>query len=1372
MRERIVSILILGLLLGAGFLSLGLLNLEGPIGEADGLDINGLTVLSSNTAYGEDVYIKNGGTLRIMAGVTLGMAAGTSIVVEDGGTLEILGEINKKVWVQTSTAGTWSGIYAYADSVILIKRAEIRFAGYGLNLEGTGHSTSSGSVSVNDTSFTTCTTAVYANGAGNSAPFNFHFWDNYINNPDHGIYIENGYNGITVENNFVNNAFEYGFYLAGIGNVNVWNNTITNSHRALLIGGTVSENLVENNTISDCYWGFYGAFLGNAKFRNNSLFTIGKSIYLPLATDILIENNTITSTGNGWNPPLDVYDDDGVTIIKNNIISGCGPLIFANGTSPAHFKIYKNLLLNLTELRYVDSMGDGFVDIRVPCEGTAGAFAKMCRTSVFYMNQPGIVESYVTPKQASEHARVGSTLKMISNPVGYGPKMLEDRHIYHTQLPIITWPMNFTGEERDYLVFYPGDCMNAATIQNTDHAGLHNFSVRSGPYTVHVSGSNNITLSGISSHTYDDIYQSGIYIYESENVHVRDCYLSQSYVYGLHIQKTAKVSLQDVRLVGSTTYGAYISDSYDLTADNTSLSFMDNYGIYCELSSISWNDSEVRGSTSSLHLVDSIDSEFMNMEFRTINTASRNVIIDNSPGTIFKGCAIFTGYHIPDIHGIYMINDVQYTMVESCFFQGDPGHTNVIAGIYTDGNITGSYFGNNTFQYMTAGMGIGPAGSHDLNDVTVYGGLFTQNTAGIVGNFIGDVYLEGIEIRQGDTGIQLMRGDVFATDLNIYQVDTGMVMQMNRFDLWNSYINAGVESLNVTDTDGSYVKDTDLDNIPISMNLFMDAENHMWFDNCTGDETLTKIHGAGCYANWTWPLQVNIYDEIGELQPAHLSVSSPTFGEVLNRSIDGSYYIEDLLGWWTDFSGYNDVSDYTVRVMDNENYQTDHPTMLSYQISEFIFNHAPTLNSSAPGEIYLNEDEIWSEDISGWFNDRDALTIELDSVLGANMQASLDGTVLTIRNSGKDRHGSGEVHFIVTDTFDEELVHWIDVYIEPVNDAPVFGELPVLNITEDQSEWINFTIHTSDVDGPNLSVSNDTADNFTLVWSGPMNVTIMPEMDWFGTQNITFYLTDGEHTVQRDLVANVLPVNDAPVWEGEAVIDITVNAGQTGTIDISGLYTDIDDAIGDIEVTFNNDHASISGDIISIIYPGNTLNMSEMITVTISDGELSATFMINVTVIERILPPDGWDIIDSDVTIDPDTGDWTVEVSGGEEQDIYIVIDGVGSYKLNETSPGEYTVTIAGSDFEEGSSYGYHFSNTDGGEDRTDGSHTGSMEQPTLTDDDDDDDTDDDDDDGGDKDDDFPVWLIVLGIIIVLLIIVIAFLVISSRGESDYYDEE
>jgi hypothetical protein len=466
--------------------------------------------------------------------------------------------------------------------------------------------------------------------------------------------------------------------------------------------------------------------------------------------------------------------------------------------------------------------------------------------------------------------------------------------------------------------------------------------------------------------------------------------------------------------------------------------------------------------------------------------------------------------------------------------------------------------------------------------------------------------------------------------------------------------------------------------------------------------------------------------------------------------------------------GITDTKDYDVMVQDIEDSDSDSVEMTQERILNFILNHAPTVSGLALSEITMYEDEERTIDLSDWFNDRDELTFSLIDRSPSEVSFSLAGSELTIIPQ-LDWNGNGSFEIKVVDTYMEEVSHSTILHVLPLNDGPfLVKEIPVINITEDSSGWINLSDYVDDIDSLNLDFGFTSHDNMTLIRNWP-NLTFEPFEDWFGIAIIPIEVSDENSTLLFNITINVTPVNDPPSWMDNPVIPITVNAGVDVPIDIISWVWDVDNEFEELLITFDSENISISGSILTLSYKEDTMNMTELITVTISDGDLTTSFQINVTVIEKpdIPVEPELEIDDSNVNIDEETGDWTVEADGEEDQDIWIVIDGVGSFKLDETSPGHYEVTIPGSNFQEGETYDYHFSDEEGGPDSTGGSHTGSQEQPTIAQPDDDDDDNDDGDDRGVMD----LWWLWVLLLIIFAAVIIGF-ALSKRKGGDWDMEE
>ena len=141
-------------------------------------------------------------------------------------------------------------------------------------------------------------------------------------------------------------------------------------------------------------------------------------------------------------------------------------------------------------------------------------------------------------------------------------------------------------------------------------------------------------------------------------------------------------------------------------------------------------------------------------------------------------------------------------------------------------------------------------------------------------------------------------------------------------------------------------------------------------------------------------------------------------------------------------------------------------------------------------------------------------------------------------------------------------------------------------------------------------------------------------------------------------------------------------------------------------------------------------------------------------------PGSDWWISSAEVYLDED-GNLQVQVEGNPGIDIYIVISGIGSFELDETSTGHYTAEIPSSNFMKGTEYYYYFSDSMDGEDMSP-TYGGNFEteeekevdEPFL--------------------DGFCLWCLV-ALFAIIVIIVIIFLVATfarKRGEEDREWEE
>jgi uncharacterized membrane protein len=126
------------------------------------------------------------------------------------------------------------------------------------------------------------------------------------------------------------------------------------------------------------------------------------------------------------------------------------------------------------------------------------------------------------------------------------------------------------------------------------------------------------------------------------------------------------------------------------------------------------------------------------------------------------------------------------------------------------------------------------------------------------------------------------------------------------------------------------------------------------------------------------------------------------------------------------------------------------------------------------------------------------------------------------------------------------------------------------------SEWINLMNAFQDNDGDPLVWSlGNTPENFTVdIDHETGTVTITPEDDWFGEEDVTFVASDGEFSATQTVTVMVLSVNDIP-WiatvDGEPLttgsLEYTVSQGGTLVITFTTADIEGDEVQADVSVT-------------------------------------------------------------------------------------------------------------------------------------------------------------------------------------------------------------
>jgi len=137
--------------------------------------------------------------------------------------------------------------------------------------------------------------------------------------------------------------------------------------------------------------------------------------------------------------------------------------------------------------------------------------------------------------------------------------------------------------------------------------------------------------------------------------------------------------------------------------------------------------------------------------------------------------------------------------------------------------------------------------------------------------------------------------------------------------------------------------------------------------------------------------------------------------------------------------------------------------------------------------------------------------------------------------------------------------------------------------------------------------------------------------------------------------------------------------------------------------------------------------------------------------------PPVWTIEKVNITV-RESGTWDVKVEAPSGLTIYLVVDGVGSFLLQEDVPGHYRVLIPYETFEWEGEYSYHFSDKEGGADLApDSSGTAVMPKEPSS---------------GSSSSNPPFLLICLMMILIILILgSLLFLMLRKKGEAEDTEE-
>ena len=261
-------------------------------------------------------------------------------------------------------------------------------------------------------------------------------------------------------------------------------------------------------------------------------------------------------------------------------------------------------------------------------------------------------------------------------------------------------------------------------------------------------------------------------------------------------------------------------------------------------------------------------------------------------------------------------------------------------------------------------------------------------------------------------------------------------------------------------------------------------------------------------------------------------------------------------------------------------------------------------------------------------------------------------------------NGVDSFDFTVDDGFSNTDVGTVTVTVAAVNDNPV-GDDQAIETTEDTP--IPITLTGDDVDGDTLTFTVTGGPSHGVLGGVAPNLVYTPTLNYFGPDSFTFLVEDGNGGSDTATVGiTVTPVNDPPVAN-----DQSVTTGEDAPKAIHLTATDVDNTPAQLTYTVDTPpvNGTLSGSAPNLVYtPGLNFQGTDSFTFIVSDGELSDSGSVDITVGPRNDPP----VADPQaVNTDEDTA-LPITLTGGDADGdtlTFTVVGGPTHGSLSGTSP-------------------------------------------------------------------------------------------------------
>ncbi len=292
--------------------------------------------------------------------------------------------------------------------------------------------------------------------------------------------------------------------------------------------------------------------------------------------------------------------------------------------------------------------------------------------------------------------------------------------------------------------------------------------------------------------------------------------------------------------------------------------------------------------------------------------------------------------------------------------------------------------------------------------------------------------------------------------------------------------------------------------------------------------------------------------------------------------------------------------------------------------AQVVISNLPPVVSSIPSQTINEGGSFTPISLDNYVSDPDNSDAEITWAASGmiHLNVTITNRIATITVTNPEWSGSETITFTATDPGGLSSSTATVFTVLPVNDPPVMTQIP--NQTIDEGGAFNNIALDDYVTDPD---NNKTELNWSATGQAQLIVTInqriasiqTPNEDWFGTENVTFKVTDpGGLSDSKTVNFKVNPVNDPPVVS--KIPDQTIdNSATFATFDLDDYVTDVDNAKSELTWSHNATQLVVKIDpvshVTSVAVPNSQWSGSESIVFTAKDpgglsGQNSATFTV------------------------------------------------------------------------------------------------------------------------------------------------------------------